>query len=344
MNARTTKQGFTLVELLVVIAIIGTLMGLLLPAVQNAREAGRRNTCSNNLSQLGKAVVAYDGKRQVVPGWRNDHPNTNDTSGVTVSWPIPLLPHVERLDVYRSWESAPNATGIPTSTNPLLSIFACPSSPADDQTNPSIAYAANIGSTEYNGATKAQSRADGVMTDAVGNGAVYSAAKNSLDMISGADGTATTLLFSEKSGLAYTPQTFYDINPPVVSGSTGVILAQMTPSAHPASPALPTQGIPGFGLFGTATNVAAVNTSTAALHGVYGMLSSMHPGGVVAVFCDGHTGFLRDSLDLTAYVQLMTSNSKWVATGASTGSYVTNGPRVQTVLSAQKLISEADFQ
>jgi hypothetical protein len=182
------------------------------------------------------------------------------------------------------------------------------------------------------------------MTDTKGNGAVYSPARNSLDMISGADGTATTLLFSEKSGLLYTPQTFYDVSPPVLSGSTGVILAQMTPTAHPASPTLPTQGIPGFGIFDTSTTVEAVNTTTAALHGVYGMLSSMHPGGVVAVFSDGHTVFLRNSLDLTAYTQLLTSNSKWVATGPSAGSYVTNGLRVQTVLSAQKLISEADLK
>ncbi len=85
------RGGFSLVELLVVIAIIGVLMGLLMPAVQMAREAARRTSCMNNLRQQGLALAHYEGARGRYPAGAN-------RSGVL--WSAYLLPYLEQGNVY----------------------------------------------------------------------------------------------------------------------------------------------------------------------------------------------------------------------------------------------------
>jgi len=90
---RGNRRAFTLVELLVVIAIIGVLVGLLLPAVQSAREAARRMSCQNNLKQIALAVHNFESAtKQVPPGWGGS-PSTGDGWSAQAR----LLPYLESV-------------------------------------------------------------------------------------------------------------------------------------------------------------------------------------------------------------------------------------------------------
>ena len=92
MRQRKTP-GFTLVELLVVISIIGTLVALLLPAVQSARETARNNTCKNNIKQLSTALMNMDASQRKLPGYVNAvySPNTPSV-GRRASWVVMAFP------------------------------------------------------------------------------------------------------------------------------------------------------------------------------------------------------------------------------------------------------------
>jgi prepilin-type N-terminal cleavage/methylation domain-containing protein/prepilin-type processing-associated H-X9-DG protein len=93
-------RGFTLVELLVVIAIIGVLVGLLLPAVQMAREAARRMQCANNEKQIALAVLNYENAFRVLPPTYTG--NSPTRGGGFYSWLAMILPHMEQQSLFES--------------------------------------------------------------------------------------------------------------------------------------------------------------------------------------------------------------------------------------------------
>ncbi|HMC09877.1 MAG TPA: DUF1559 domain-containing protein [Pirellulaceae bacterium] len=99
---RRFVNGFTLVELLVVIAIIGVLVALLLPAVQAAREAARRASCANNLTQIGLAVHNYEMAHGVYPPGTIDAagPITNKPTGYHHNWIVQIMPYIEEQNAY----------------------------------------------------------------------------------------------------------------------------------------------------------------------------------------------------------------------------------------------------
>ena len=95
------NRGFTLVELLVVIAIIGTLVGLLLPAVQAARESARRSQCSNNMKQVALGLQNYHDANRVLPPSATN--SAVDTQGrVGWSWMLFVLPYIEQTQLFNA--------------------------------------------------------------------------------------------------------------------------------------------------------------------------------------------------------------------------------------------------
>jgi prepilin-type N-terminal cleavage/methylation domain-containing protein/prepilin-type processing-associated H-X9-DG protein len=266
---RRFTSAFTIVELLVVIAIIGVLMALLLPAVQAARESGRRTACMNNLYQLGMAVNRYDQDAGKIPSW------SNSVGGRTVSWPVVLLPYIERNDLYETW----TAGGVAL-TN--INTFTCPSSPpAKDAASPptwvGLGYAGNCG--------------DG--TTNVYNGVMPSPAasvKYSLSDVSDGDGLGTTLLFAEKCANEY--QSNWGIN--------GFLAFSFQENGLDGNNSL--LQLPAFGVWFISGNLGA------------SIPKSQHPTGFNVAFCDGHTKFVRNDIAATTLIQLITSrNSKATA-------------------------------
>ena len=148
---RCVRKGFTLVELLVVIAIIGILVGLLLPAVQAAREAARLMQCSKNLKQFGLAAHNYhDAHKSLPSGFITNHPatafNTAAMMSVTQrghwSWGAFILPYIEQTALYNTINPGQTSMdvvlatpiGLAAMTSPLPS-FSCPSDPGPLQNN-----------------------------------------------------------------------------------------------------------------------------------------------------------------------------------------------------------------
>ncbi|MDO4584613.1 MAG: DUF1559 domain-containing protein [Planctomycetia bacterium] len=132
------KRGFTLVELLVVIAIIGMLVGLLLPAVQQAREAARQMQCNNNLRQMALACLNHETSMRSFPSsgwwwsWTGDPDRSGD--GQPGNWHYAILPYLEQMAVYQM-----GADGDPDTISPdqkkkayerlmiPLPVYHCPS-------------------------------------------------------------------------------------------------------------------------------------------------------------------------------------------------------------------------
>ncbi len=134
-RAPRSARGFTLIELLVVIAIIALLIALLLPAVQSARGAARRNQCLNNLKQLGLGLANYESAQKVLPpGYISGVDPSGADLGPGWGWAAMILPQVEQGPLFNAINFGTPILG-QTARLATLGLFLCPADAAPGVAN-----------------------------------------------------------------------------------------------------------------------------------------------------------------------------------------------------------------
>ena len=216
-TSNSPRRAFTLVELLVVIAIIGLLLAILLPAVQMAREAGRRTQCASQLRQLGVAATSFENAKGSFPPGVQQWFFNSAVAYRGIPLFAYLLPYLEQNQVLVNWnydDPIHNADqGARSNTAVVLPILLCP---ADDiSKNPIVMESRNwyyaLGSYGGNGGSRSyfplQSTADGVF-HATGEASEPKLKQRPVAPRDIRDGLSNTILFGERSHTDLTYQTF----------------------------------------------------------------------------------------------------------------------------------------
>ena len=300
VNGSKLRRAFTLVELLVVITIIAILVALLLPAIQSAREAARQSSCRNNLRQFGLATHSY------LTAWQR-FPCSPSCSGQSVQ--VSLLYLVEHSTLYHSinFQCFNDYFINSTCWNTRLALNLCPS---DHLTEPVTVtnYQANTGSA-FTGSSSSPS-----------NG-MFSSLDDSMSVSPAdvQDGLSQTALMSEslvgsrvstdRLRRYFRPSDALAIRPDQVflarcQSLDGMVVAD----AQPARGESWYTGLWGFTLYDHAlvpNSPSCQNFQSRSMQGAAGA-SSLHPGGVNVLNCDGHVHFTRETINPATWQGLAT--------------------------------------
>jgi len=289
------RTGFTLVELLVVIAIIGVLVALLLPAVQAAREAARRSSCSNNLKQLGIALHNYHDTLQVFPYGYMEEGMLHKRD----CWVQQIMPFMEMNNMYDQYmqTNVEWIMDIPgTLKDQPIKALMCPSDGAGPATGASGGVRAGGAGFQgnYVGCT-----GDGIMLHTAQlRGVFYKLSRSTFGTIT--DGTSNTLVFSESKirgsatngwgeaggywgGARWGGYGFTTLEAPNTTVADKVYQCKST--TFPKAPCISLTGTD------QTQNFAR----------------SYHPAGVMATLADGSTRMISNTIDLTTYRALGTA-------------------------------------
>jgi prepilin-type N-terminal cleavage/methylation domain-containing protein/prepilin-type processing-associated H-X9-DG protein len=286
------RRAFTLIELLVVITIIGVLVALLLPAVQAARDAARRTQCTNNLKQIGLALLNYESRQKTFPsGYISGFESDGDDTGPGWGWCSFILPEMEEGAIYRTIHfDRPIEDPINGVRVANVAGFFCPTDDAkrvwqaksrDSSGNP-IALICEVAASNYVGMF-------GTTEPGVdGDGMFFRNSRIGLKDIT--DGSSKTIAVGERAHQLG--------NATWVGSVTNAILFPDDGNTVARSEAEESAGM----VLGHAGEGVGPGAAGSDVNQFY----SLHGDGANFLFADGHATFLPTSMDLAVYKALAT--------------------------------------